>query len=788
MAIFPGTSITPAGAAGGYTIDQSLKFVKASNTYLYKTPSSAGNRRTFTYSVWFKKVENVVGDYYPNLLNARSGGTYTFFNIKTGTDIITLNEDFNVKTAGAFRDYSAWYHIVLKVDTTQSTSTDRVKIYVNGVESAYDASSTWPSLNQQLQFNNTIQHRIGSQNAGDPMHINGYMANAYLIDGQALGPEYFGEVDATYGHWKPIEYTGTYGTNGFFFDFSNASNFGEDQSGNGNNWTSTGFTSRHQVLDSPTNNFCTLNPLDERNQWNAVPTADYSGTFAEGNLKWTSPSCTSYSHNSTGTFWVDSGKWYWEGYMVSDSGGQASFQMASAVNGSSYDKFYTGNISAGTTVGIKVDLDSNSIQYTTDGTNYSNMTAGGGNTYSLGAVPLTPMFQLCSSVAVANFGQDSSFAGNKTAQNNTDANGYGDFYYSPPSGFLALCTANLSDPAVVPGENFNTVTWAGNGTTDRDIPVGFNSDFVWIKQRSSGTEHHQLFDLIRGANARLCSSGTFAEDATNTERLKAFITNGFTIGNDIAVNNSGSTYAAWNWKADNTSGSSNTDGSITSTVAANVDAGFSIVSYTGTGSSGTIGHGLSSAPELVIYKNRSSALAWFVQGGPSVFSTVSPTPAYNFRLLLNGDYALSYDTGHFTANPTSSVLSVGSYSYTNQSGSNHIAYCFHSVDGYSKFGSYASNSDTNGPFIYTGFRPAMVIVKRSTDVQDWVIYDNKRDVDNEVRQRLFPNTSGAESDYNGMDFLSNGFKIRINSSQLNYNATYIYMAFAEYPFKFSTAR
>jgi len=388
-------------------------------------------------------------------------------------------------------------------------------------------------------------------------------------------------------------------------------------------------------------------------------------------------------------------------------------------------------------------------------------------------------------IDVLNFGQDSSFAGNKTRQGNTDANGIGDFYYTPPTGYLALCTDNLPEPAIVDSETqFNVVTYTGTGTTNSVSGVGFQPDFVWIKNRSA-VSSNKLMDVVRGAGQQLESDTTNAE-VTNSN-FASFDSDGFTVVGGTAYNLSGNSYVAWCWKAGGTA-VTNTDGSITSQVSANVDAGFSIVSFTAPSSSNTVftvGHGLNSAPELIIEKERDGVLSWLV------YSDNLPNPKDNY-LYLNLTNAYLTDTNFWgTALPTSSVFGMKTSLSINAS-KNAIAYCFHSVDGFSKFGSYVGNGSTNGPFVYTGFRPAFVMIKATSRTGSWEIVDNERSGYNGKNDVLYANLSDAE--YSGATYpfellLSNGFKL--TSNQLNINEsgqTYIYMAFAEAPFKNAVAR
>ena len=331
-----------------------------------------------------------------------------------------------------------------------------------------------------------------------------------------------------------------------------------------------------------------------------------------------------------------------------------------------------------------------------------------------------------------------------------------------------------------PSDYFNTVTYTGNGTAigsggNAITGVGFQPDWVWIKDRTS-TNNHNLFDVVRGVTKGLQSSSTIAE-YTNTETVSTFDSDGFTVGNAGGLNTNTNNYVSWNWLTDNTSGSSNTDGSITSTVSASTTSGFSIVSYTATGSATNFGHGLGVAPSVVIIKDRNGTAGsgWLV-GHTAIGMT-------NY-LKLNTTAASTNNTDVYSQNASSSLVYIGTSAAVNESGKNYICYCFAEKQGYSKFGSYVGNGSTDGTFVYTGFKPAFLITKMyNTTGGSWGIVDGTRNEFNVVNKWNFADSSGAEfSAVNVCDFLSNGFKFRAADTSSNSSGnSYIYMAFAEEP-------
>jgi len=395
---------------------------------------------------------------------------------------------------------------------------------------------------------------------------------------------------------------------------------------------------------------------------------------------------------------------------------------------------------------------------------------------------------------IPNFGQDGSFAGTETAQGNADGNGYGDFYYAPPSGYLALCTKNLATelaPTIDdPSAYFQIKLYSGNNT-ETAITYDGNSnlqpDFIWAKSRTN-TYWHDWRDTSRGINLRLASNTTDAE-GTKSASYVSFDSNGFTLGDDIQggspanTTNSSGDFVSWGWRVNSGTTSSNTDGSITSTVQANTTAGFSIVLYTGIGTAGaTIGHGLGKTPSVMIVKNRiDTGVDW-----PIYHAGNTSAPETEFLKLNTTEATIDTLSIWNDTAPTSSVFTVGTSNGTNGSGDNYVAYCFADIEGYSKFGKYIGNGSDNGPFVYTGFRPAWIMYKntsRGTAGAAWWIWDNKRNTFNVVDNYLIASDSRVEGNFDSIDFTSNGFKLRTSDGGQNASGeTIIYMAFAENPF------
>jgi hypothetical protein len=798
-------------SAGADVVDQSLKVETINSGYLDKTFSSDGNRRTFTWSFWVKRANTE--QYSSTIVNAGADNNAVFrisINYNTGKFgvydyIYPGGMQWTLETNARFRDFSAWYHVVVAYDSTQSTNTDRCKIYINGVDQIGEYTNDYyPGVNYDSHCNTSEKHMIGATHSLDG-NFQGYLAEVHFLDGVRKLAVDFGET-GDYGEWKPIEYSGTYGTNGFYLDFADSGNLGDDESGNGNDFAVNGITADDQMLDTPTNNFPVLNPN----------CCHQDMSISEGFTKLTGDA-SGGTYGCAATMSIPStGKWYWEVYVENlDSNrpnhyygvdetevlthrtvnklgsGHLSTTYCYQSNGngtrnSGSESAYGAAWSDNDIIGVALDMDNGTLKY------YRNNTAesSGANAFTgLGSKNLVPTFALyrdganvAPNTCIVNFGQDSSFAGNQTSQGNQDGNDIGDFYYTPPTDYLALCTSNLPTPAVVPSEHFDTVIYSGSSSSITINDVGFQPDMLWAKKRSGG-EAHALVDAVRGVAPRLETNNN---NAAESGGITSFDSDGFTVsGGSGRFSENGHTYVGWMWKA-NGSGSANTDGDIDSTISANTDAKFSIVTYTGVGGEPkTVAHGLGVSPEFIIIKKTNSSANWAVWHKDLADN-------YAFEGLNNTGAAVSGGSpiSKYVDAVSSTLVSLGDAGENNQDNDVYVMYCWAGVEGYSKAGSYDGNSNADGTFVYTGFRPAYVMVKRVNTTDSWLIQDNKRETYNEMDDTLAANSSGAEdADTGGMpiDFLSNGIKMRGSGGDFNVSE-YIYIAFAETPFKYATAR
>lgn len=782
-----------AGASGSiptYQIDQSIRFNDDDTASLYKTFASTGDRRTWTLSLWFKRGNLTRGAIFSagtsnsNIirLQLQSADVLNAGDLVVPTDFLSWNSD------AVYRDPSAWYHVVFRWDTTQATAADRFRVYINGIQQTPDPDII-PAQNYEGRVNQAVKHEFGRSSMGTDYIYDGYMAEINFIDGQALAPTDFGEFN-TSGVWVPKEYTGSYGTNGFYITGADSADLGADYSGNNNDFTSSGLTSDDQVSDSPTLNFPVISPIDYQTGSNV--------TISNGNLTFQNANSGS-ANDARATFAVSSGKWYWE--VEADSLGQSGvgrefigvvspkWYLGAGSAGSNFSQDSTGyayntvgqkinngsaasygsSLSAGDIVGVALDLDNGKIWWSVNGTFQASgdPAAGTNEAYSGLSGTFAPAFAVDYGVAtsrlIANFGQT------------------GGLTYTPPTGFSQVNSSTLPTPTIADGSlHFNPYLYTGDGSasTRSFTGMGFQPDFIWKKKRS-GADHHWLHDAVRGATKGLNSNRVDTEYTSN--RLTSFDSDGFSFAtSDPDTNGSGATYVAWAWKGGNSSGSSNEDGATSSTVSANQTAGFSAVTYTGTGSATTIGHGLGAVPQFIAIKGRTgSADSWGVYPGTSM--------GYGgqYRLKLNETSFVAASAVYWNnTDATSSVFTVTAGSgQVGESGVNYVAYCWAEVEGFSKFGSYTGNGSADGPFLWCGFRPAWIMIKRTSAASAWTIFDNQRDGYNVDNNELVANTNAAETTTDYVDILSNGFKLRSTDADLNAaNGDYVFMAFAEHPF------
>ena len=779
------------------TIDKSCMFDSSSNVSLTRTPSSAGNRKTFTVSVWAKRslLGDAVGNntYGQRIFNAGSSGS-SFFDIKwsgsgdtEGANRLHIREysssaeQIEYWTNRTFEDTSKWYHILLQVDTTQSNSTDRIKLYIDGDQVTSWYRSNAPSQDFDTLVNSTVLHNVGRFTGATSNNLDGYLAEFNLVDGSIVAPTTFGLTDTSTGRWIPKTLSGiTYGTNGFRMKFQDSSSLGDDTSGNTNDYASSNLTTSDQRSDTPTNNLPTMRPYNP----------SYVTTQRKGNLQYT-PTGTNAGYPMCSTLRPNSGKWYAEARISSNGGGNVitfgiyiqedmhywdntynfypggqlsngdgcgvgmqirndgNRWLTSSTLSSSVQTNLTGTaLAAGDVIGIAVDVDNSLVTW------YSNSGSSLGSASILrpGRIMFTAMAVTSSDTFNWNFGDNPTFDGNETAGGNSDGDGNGNFYHSVPSGFKMLRQDNMAE-------------------TNKDQP-----DWVWIKNRDA-SDAHQIYDSNRGPQKDLNISTT--QESTTTDGLQKFLKGGFAIEDDVSINTADEKYVSWNWVCNGGTTSTNDTGSIDSTVQVNSTAGFSIIQHTGNGTNGaTIGHGLSQAPTFLITKNtNTNNRDWMVWHHKL-------TDGSYFVDLNNAEQQIQSTSYTNSTAPSSTVITLGTSAIINGNGESYVTYAFHEVEGFSKFGSYKGNANSNGPFIYTGFKPSWLLLRNRQRATSWYLYDNKRTPFNQMDGVLYPDLTNTESTGSEqIDFLSNGFKLRSNNSGSNRSGeVFIYIAFAEHPF------
>ena len=769
-----------ASAAGAYEIERSVRFNSAETAVKLTRTFSGGTTTKYTLSVWVKRTKfgatQPICGYYTadttsqNPIRFNSSDQLEWYNYTGGYQ-------GQLVTNRKFRDCASWYHLVFVWDTANSTAGDRMKIYVNGTEETSFATDSNPSQDQASHWNSNNEMTIGTTTNYNDGWFDGYMAEMHFIDNAVKTASDFGKTDPTTGAWIPKAYGGSHGTTGFYMSFadnSSTANMFVDDSANSNDWTHHNMSNAagvgcDSVEDTPTNNFCTLNS-------NFTNGTETGGTLSDGNLRFGADNNYAICQ---GTHSLRYDKYYWEvtitsapssvvpqghgitrgtntgenSYVAYDPNGNVyglgwwwSGPLKGAVPGGS-----TNGANHGTTIatfgindviGFASDIPNGTLKFYKDGSLEHTMTGIGDHDWfpTVGGYNLQHCY--------VNFGQRA-------------------FTHTIPTGYKTLCSANIPEPTIKDGtKHFDHVLYTGNGGSSQTITgLDFQPDLTWFKARTTAgaDQNWMAFDSVRGVEESLWPNGTWAEDSYSGEGVSAFNSNGVTIGDSGNLNVNNDTYVMLAWKESAT-------------------AGFDIVSYEGDGSGPrTISHNLGEKPHLIICKNRDQVTNWMTyhhKAGAEKFLYINTANAQM------DDAAAWNDT-----EPTSSVFTVNADQMNNGNGDDIIAYVFSSVEGFSKFGEYTGNGNANGPFVYTGFRPALLAIKGKSTATSMNWMDTARNPSNPMTQYLNTDGNGDEGNYAGWDVYSNGFKLRNTGGSLNTSGqSYVYLAFAETSFKYANAR
>jgi len=702
------------GEAGfyDYTIPYSARFNDDDTAYTTFT-CAAGDRRQWTVAFWLKRANLSLAD-HPTLYSHNNKEFVRF----EADNSITTAVNANAKTyAQVVRDPTDWMHFCWAVDTDQATAANRSRLYINGIENTTSGGAD-PALNGDSgDFNENGKNMYWGYNVNGGKYLDGYLAECHFIDGTQYAASDFGE--SKYGIWIPKAFKGTYGTNGSYLDFSNSSDFGEDQSGESNDFTDSNLATNDQVLDTPTNNYPTLNVLHHLS----------TATLANGNLD------CSGAENEYATIIIPStGKWGWE-ITVSENGSfglediDANEEVAADVSGE--------------VVEMLVDMVGGTLKKKVDGGGLETIEAAL-NTSS----EWYPYFKAACSV---DFGQ-------------------GD-YAPTESGYKTLCSDNITNPTITDSSTgFGIALWTGDASDDRDIGnFGFDLSggcMLWTKHRGAVT-NHEIYDTVRGVTKALHSNDTDTEATQDGNVLQSFDDGSFQVGDtDPGLNDNANTYVAWCFRMGAT-------------------YGFDIQTYEGTGVAHAENHDLGGVPELMIVKNLDTANSWLVYHHHALNKT-DPETDYG---LLEGTLAWADASVMWNDTaPTSTQFTIGNHVAVNTNNDSHIAYLWRSIPGFSRVFSYEGNANADGTFVYCGFRPKYVLLKDADDVTHWFMYDTERNTYNPVDNNLQPDDTAGEATVTALDIVSNGFKLRSNSGDYNTTHTYVGVAYAEQPGKYSNAR
>ena len=765
----------------------------------------------WTYEGWFKRSDIGSG----GLMLMQFGNTVDYQNLgisihPTGTLYFVWSydgSDWDVldSTGGPVIPQDEWCHIAI---VKEATPTPRIVCYVNGV------AGKSVNVTSNISYTSPDYMRIGGHYRGTAGGGDTYFYNGGMYDIR---------------FYNTVKYKGG-------FDVSKP-------------YAPVGIESWRTTADTCKNNFATLNPLSY--QTTGTPGSSYP-VLSDGNLKFTHGQVGQWER-SNASFGVGEGKWYFEFQIVSrPTGGTPpnnSENWAVGVRESDSSLFYgesdgfedsgdhvywidanTAKIvsnqdrNAGSTSGISNVVNGDIINiafektattlkvwFGINGTYFNSGNPSSGTTPAVNVsttteyiIPAAAFYQYSGQtepVGIFNFGQNPTFSRRTTSGTNTDSNGKGLFKYAPPTGFLALCEDNLPTPAIAdPGDYMKSVLYTGSETSKGVNDVGFQPDLVWIKERD-GDFHNAIYDSVRGPKKSLSFSRTDIAEQNESDGLNGFSSTGFDLSSGTGfyyVNRDAQRYIAWCWKAGGNSNIFNVDGTGYSTASAagldsgtitptgasvGTEQGFSILTYTGNGTAGAnISHGLSKAPEIMFHRSRDNGKAWYtittaIDGSADYLYLSSTVPANNSAVTA----------------PTSNLMYFTSSNESNNLDEDYVVYMWHSVENFSKIGTYVGNGNDDGPMIVCGFKPSWVIVKRVTTGgnEGWPIYDNVRGSYNPNTKGIYTNSQLAENDASGRykDFLSNGFKIRGTSGEQNTNGVrYLYIAFAESPFSTANAK
>ena len=801
------------GESYGINIPRSLR-LNTANGGGYLTKSSGGGSATkWTYSLWTKNCaigNGLFCGYNGNNSNSRetlsmggSGGID--WQLRYGGS----QHAYRRSTYGTDSDHmdnTGWLHVVFQWDSNNGTTADRWIVWVNG------------ERQPQLQYNATQSgsssgFMTGETWIGRAADTTGYSAEFYVaemhaVNNAVLAPTHFGFTDPITGAWRPkkssdIVAATTYGTGGWYLDFSDPSNIGADRSGNSQNWTVHSLSASDVVFDTPTNNFCILNNNDRS-----------GNESTNGNLQSGTAGTGAWRHTRS-TFLLEkgSGRWYWEvqqkGTIDGSNGHIAGLAHQNYItrtqdpNGNSgymyarqSDKrYWNGGNAAGH---FPTTANNDIIQFAFDA-DTGLLWSGKNNTWT-GANPATGTSHSYEiNYGGGDGGDVTPFVGSYGSSIYSIVNfGQQAFTYTPPTGFRAICSKNfeIQGPTITNTKShFDIVTFTGNGSTGQSITsLQFQPDLIWFKNRG-GTNWHALFDVARGRAKGWSTNVTNVESTSSaTQDLISFDSNGFTVGTTYAwgsVNGNTNNIVAWCWKAGGAA-VSNSDGTITASVSANKDAGFSVVSYTGTGSDGTVGHGLGAVPDCIILKNRDRAVEGLVK------HTKMDSGKVMYTSLTDGEDTASGSNNGIIGNlDNASTFSLsrtgnsGNYNNNNVSGEKFIAYCWRSIPGYSKMGIFTGNgqggtTQPGGQVVRCGFKPALVIMKRTSSDSgaNWGMFDFKRlGYNKKVRDLRFNTNSSEGGDDRLVSLESDGFRITTTSGGFGGSdgQTYVFMAWAENP-------